>query len=135
MKVTEHNSVHIFYSHLLLQAKLKEILSKLQKNPDAQFFLFPVDKRYAPFPDLISKSIYLILCYSSYPEYYEVIENPMDLTTVKKKLNDYTSVKEALDDLRLIWQNCFTFNVEGSEISNTALALGNELETLVEVLS
>lgn len=57
----------------------------------------------------------------------------MDLTTVKKKLNDYATVKEALDDLRLIWQNCFTFNVEGSEISNTALALGNELEILVEV--
>lgn len=57
----------------------------------------------------------------------------MDITTWKKKINDYTSVKEALDDLRLIWTNCCTFNAEGSEINNTALRIGVETEAHIEV--
>lgn len=56
----------------------------------------------------------------------------MDITTWKKKINDYTSVKEALDDLRLIWTNCCTFNAEGSEINNTALRIGVETEAHIE---
>lgn len=70
---------------------------------------------------------------SVFPVYYDVIDNPMDITTWKKKINDYVSVKEALDDLRLIWTNCCTFNAEGSEINNTALRLGVETEAHIEV--
>lgn len=71
--------------------------------------------------------------FSVFPVYYDIIDNPMDITTWKKKINDYASVKEALDDLRLIWTNCCTFNAEGSEINNTALRLGVETEAHIEV--
>lgn len=57
----------------------------------------------------------------------------MDLTTWKKKINDYTTLKMALDDLRLVWTNCAIFNAEGSDINNTALRLGLEAEATIEV--
>ncbi len=57
----------------------------------------------------------------------------MDLTTWKKRLNEYSSVKAALGDLRLIWTNCCTFNAEGSDINNTAFRLGLDTEALIEV--
>lgn len=67
-----------------------------------------------------------------YPEYYEIVETPMDLTTIKQNINTYESVADALEDMRLIWKNCFTFNLEGSDISKTALSLGTDFEKLVE---
>lgn len=57
----------------------------------------------------------------------------MDLATAKQKLNEYTSVEEALQDLRLIWENCRTFNAEGSDILLSAEACAEMLEALVEV--
>jgi hypothetical protein len=63
-----------------------------------------------------------------------MIEEPMDLTTAKQKLNEYASVADALHDLRLIWENCRTFNAEGSEILQSAEACAGLLEALVEVI-
>jgi hypothetical protein len=62
-----------------------------------------------------------------------MIVEPMDLTTVKQKLGEYGSAQEALADLRLIWENCRTFNAEGSEILQSAEACAGLLEALVEV--
>lgn len=47
------------------------------------------------------------------PDYYDVIKNPMDLGTVGKKLKAfaYNSKQEFIDDLNLIWSNCFQYNV------------------------
>ncbi len=58
----------------------------------------------------------------------------MDLTTAKQNLNEYASVSDALHDLRLIWENCRTFNAEGSEILQSAEACAALLEALVEVM-
>jgi len=58
----------------------------------------------------------------------------MDISTFKKKIPEYNSISDALTDLRLIWKNCREYNVEGSEISETALQLGKECETLIEVM-
>jgi hypothetical protein len=68
-----------------------------------------------------------------YPEYYEFIKTPMDLSTLKKKLSEYNSLEEALSDLNLIWENCMNFNQEGSEIYTTAATLAEETATLIEV--
>lgn len=57
----------------------------------------------------------------------------MDLQTLKKALNNYSSVKEALEDLRLIWKNCLFFNAEGSDIAKTAIAVGKDSEKIIEV--
>jgi histone acetyltransferase len=68
-----------------------------------------------------------------YPEYYELIKFPMDLTTFKKKIPSYPNLSSALQDLRLIWKNCLQFNLENSEIAQQALRLGKDVEKLIEV--
>ena len=59
----------------------------------------------------------------------------MDLDTVKQNLNHnhYNNVEEALQDIRVIWENCRTFNAEGSEILLLADSCADMLESLVEV--
>lgn len=57
----------------------------------------------------------------------------MDLATAKGKVNEYSTVEEALGDLRLIWDNCRQFNAEGSEILQSAENCAVLLESLVEV--
>jgi hypothetical protein len=46
------------------------------------------------------------------PEYYEVIKNPIDLTTVKTKLQtiNYDSVYDFVVDMKLLFDNCYQFN-------------------------
>ena len=75
----------------------------------------------------------LVFLHSLFPEYYEFIKNPVDLSTVKDQLSKYETVEECLGDIRQIWENCRLFNAEGSEISSTADLLQTELEELVEV--
>jgi Transcription factor involved in chromatin remodeling, contains bromodomain len=51
-------------------------------------------------------------------DYFDIIKNPMDLGTVRKNLkaNKYKYVEEVLADIQLIWDNCKTYNAEGSVI-------------------
>ena len=52
------------------------------------------------------------------PTYFDVIKTPMDLATIKKKLDqgDYESCEEFEADVHLIFNNCFTFNPVGSDV-------------------
>lgn len=58
-------------------------------------------------------------------DYFEVISNPMDLGTVRKKIshNCYHSAKEFVDDMNLIWINCYKYNGDGHDISKCAKEL------------
>lgn len=49
-------------------------------------------------------------------DYLEIIKTPMDLGTVKKNLkaNKYKFVEEAISDINLVWENCKTYNAQGS---------------------
>lgn len=51
-------------------------------------------------------------------DYPTLVKNPMDLGTVKSKLNDgqYLYVEDMIDDIQLIWDNCKTYNLPGSVI-------------------
>ena len=93
---------------------IKGIISALMKNSQAKVFLYPVDAE-------------------SFPDYYEMIKKPMDLTNCRDKLNagEYTTSDQALADLRLIWENCRLFNAEGSDIYETADTLDAETQRLV----
>ena len=49
------------------------------------------------------------------PNYYKIITNPMDFSSVKNKLipghsNSYTSMESFLDDCKLIFKNCAIYN-------------------------
>eukprot|EP01040_Poterioochromonas_malhamensis_P005582 gene5582-5999_t len=55
-------------------------------------------------------------------DYPEVVKNPMDLGTVKSKMesNQYTTVEEVATDVRLVWSNCMLYNRDGSEFYHLA---------------
>jgi bromodomain-containing factor 1 len=52
------------------------------------------------------------------PTYHSVIKKPMDLSTVQTKLNagQYENAKEFEADIRLMFKNCFKFNIPGDPI-------------------
>ncbi|KAI1704447.1 bromodomain-containing protein [Ditylenchus destructor] len=60
------------------------------------------------------------------PDYYEVIEKPMDLNRMKKKIKDgkYGSLEEMSADVRLMCRNAQTYNEDGSDIFNDSVLLG-----------
>jgi hypothetical protein len=78
----------------------------------ADVFMYPVDSQM-------------------FPEYYEIIEQPMDLSTIKSKINDYSNVEEAIADIRLVWENCRIFNSDESDIVSWANALAEASEVLM----
>jgi len=78
---------------------LQEIIQLVQKHPHAHPFLKPVSLTDAP-------------------GYYDVIHQPMDFSTVLKKINSYQydSLAQFYNDLNLMVENCRKFNGE----TNTA---------------
>lgn len=62
------------------------------------------------------------------PQYFQVIKKPMDLGTVRQKLDGghYEKAKDFEEDVRLIFKNCFKFNPEGDYVHGR----GQELEKL-----
>lgn len=57
------------------------------------------------------------------PTYFDIVKHPMDLFTIKKKLDagEYENADEFEADVRLIVSNCFTFNGPGSDVHNLGL--------------
>jgi hypothetical protein len=49
-------------------------------------------------------------------DYPKIIKTPMDMTTIKVKLNNekYSNRKEVKKDIKQIWDNCKLYNREGS---------------------
>lgn len=97
--------------------KLKSIIDSLEKDPRAFDFLVPVD--------------YIAFGLTDYPV---IIKKPMDLGTLKSNLKSgkFSSIGEFLDDLQLIWTNCKTYNMEGSEIWKLAQTLEKLSKKLIE---
>lgn len=53
---------------------------------------------------------------SQYPDYYMIIQNPIAMEMIRKKINreEYQSSKAFYDDIRLMCQNARTYNEDGS---------------------
>ncbi|XP_040561233.2 bromodomain testis-specific protein-like isoform X1 [Gallus gallus] len=52
------------------------------------------------------------------PDYYSIIKKPMDLSTIKKRLehNYYTKSAECIDDFKTMFLNCYIYNKPGDDI-------------------
>ena len=96
------------------KAKLSSLLNTVTSLPDAVYFLEPVNW----------ESLGLI-------DYPRVITEPMDFSTIRKKLDkrDYCSVKEVLEEVQLIYDNCMLYNEESSEVFRAATKMQEATKT------
>ena len=97
--------------------KLEKIFETMEKDSQAYEFLQPVD--------------YIALNILDYPK---VISHPMDLGTVKKNLlnGEYKIFQDIMSDIRLIWKNCRTYNLPGSEIVKMANHCDKKIKQLID---
>ena len=91
----------------------KKILNSLKKNPNAIWFLEPVDWKGLGLKD-----------------YLDVVKTPMDLGSVGSKLSSYESMDAFWNDVDLIWANCMKYNADGSEVFVMAEAMKRETDKL-----
>ena len=65
------------------------------------------------------------------PDYYEIIKQPMDLGSVKAKLEnrEYKTPEEFVKDVRLMFTNCYKYNPSDHEI----VSMGRKLQNVFEV--
>lgn len=65
-----------------------------------------------------------------FPTYKKVIKTPMDLTTIKKKLdsNQYKIRDDFVEDVRLIFSNCEMFNEDDSPVGKAGHAMRSHFE-------
>ncbi|GAB1524178.1 hypothetical protein RhiTH_007331 [Rhizoctonia solani] len=89
-------------------AHCKAVLNALHRNPHAAVFRLPVD----PVRD-------------NAPNYFTVIKHPMDLSTMKAKLDNkiYKDRAEFEEDFKLMIQNAKIYNAPLSFVFNEAIAL------------
>ncbi|XP_031825193.1 bromodomain testis-specific protein isoform X2 [Sarcophilus harrisii] len=59
------------------------------------------------------------------PDYYSIIKKPMDLSTIKKRLEHkyYVKSSECIEDLKTMFANCYLYNKPGDDIVLMAQAL------------
>lgn len=88
-----------------------KLLHKLMTKREAYVFREPVNR-------------------NKFPQYYEVISNPMDLGTIKTKLenNVYASSAAFAEDVRRVWENCYQFNPPESDYYRYAKKLHDVFE-------
>ncbi|KAH8582357.1 bromodomain [Cryptosporidium sp. chipmunk genotype I] len=89
------------------------LLEKLSKIPGSRWFLQPVD------PEL-----------DGVPDYFSIIENPMDFQTIHEKLvqNMYKNPFGWQLDMRLVFYNALKYHKEGNTVRDDALSLAIEFE-------
>ncbi|KAJ8663637.1 hypothetical protein O0I10_000885 [Lichtheimia ornata] len=63
-------------------------------------------------------------------DYYDIIKTPMDLSTMEKKLleYEYANEQEFVNDMHLMFQNCYTYNPPGHPVHQS----GKNLEATFE---
>ncbi|XP_076061994.1 bromodomain-containing protein 2-like isoform X2 [Oratosquilla oratoria] len=54
----------------------------------------------------------------SLPDYHKIIKHPMDLGTIKKRLENkyYWSAKECIQDFHTVFTNCYVYNKPGENV-------------------
>lgn len=102
-----------------LQFLLKTVIKAVWKHNFAWPFYEPVD------------AVKLNL-----PDYHKIIKYPMDLGTIKKRLENmyYYSGKECIEDFKTMFTNCYVYNKPGEDVVLMAQALEKLFLTKVSQL-
>ena len=82
------------------------LVTELEDCDDAWPFLFPVNSK-------------------QFPTYKKIIKNPIDIDTIKKKLEagSYKGKEDFRKDMRLIFANCEVFNEDDSPVGKAGHAM------------
>lgn len=69
--------------------------------------------------------MYLLKASFIHKDYHKIIERPMDLGTIKKRLENtyYWSGKECIQDFNTMFTNCYVYNKPGEDVVVMAQAL------------
>jgi hypothetical protein len=89
----------------------EDLWKELKSHADSWPFLEPVSRK-------------------AYPDYYEIVENPVDLQSIRHKLNvmDYGSPEEFAADVRLMFRNCAVYNTARSGVGRAGVKLSRFFE-------
>ena len=114
LKETADKSLLYFESW---EKQAKKLINLLWKVKGAYLFHKPVDPEELGIPD-----------------YFQVIKNPMDFSTIKKKLSNnlYTNFKQFNDDIKLTFDNCFLYNGTNTSVGLSCTLVKNEYQKLFE---
>eukprot|EP00358_Blepharisma_japonicum_P006604 CAMPEP_0202941162 /NCGR_PEP_ID=MMETSP1395-20130829/1272_1 /ASSEMBLY_ACC=CAM_ASM_000871 /TAXON_ID=5961 /ORGANISM="Blepharisma japonicum, Strain Stock R1072" /LENGTH=333 /DNA_ID=CAMNT_0049636119 /DNA_START=200 /DNA_END=1198 /DNA_ORIENTATION=+ len=95
--------------------KIYKILQSIKRHDYSEPFLEPVN------PKLV-------------PDYHSVIKEPMDLSTVEKKLRagEYENGYQFAMDMRLIWSNSFQYNAKNSDLYAMTMELSSHFESIMK---
>ncbi|KAJ2733306.1 hypothetical protein H4S06_006806, partial [Coemansia sp. BCRC 34490] len=99
------------------EAAARTVLAKLKRDASAWPFLKPVDP--------VALGI---------PTYFDIVKNPMDLSTVQKKLakKAYVWAADFVADIQLIVDDCFLFNPPDTPVNDCGKALQKAARELLE---
>ncbi|GAB0133056.1 hypothetical protein EsDP_00001473 [Epichloe bromicola] len=100
------SAVHVDARHFTTSQRLEfcaDLLTRMLSGPGFWTRLV------GPFRDPVEPSE------DGVPDYFDKVKNPMDLTTMKSKMDrhEYTTDDEFLNDMRQIFDNCFTYWKKG----------------------
>lgn len=86
--------------------KLEAMCRLVEFRPDVKPFLHPVSRR-------------------EYPEYFETIERPIDISTIRNKIQtfEYKTCAEFLGDFELMKNNTVKFNGEDHDVTKEGIAI------------
>lgn len=98
----------------------RRIINNLWKQEGAWLFHYPVDVKAWKIED-----------------YYNIIKDPMDFTTIKCKLSDntYKSLDDFVTDVHKVFNNCILYNGEANQYSMIAKKMRKEFESQYEALA
>lgn len=101
-----------------LRQALMPVLERLNiYNPESLPFRQPVDPEVLQIPD-----------------YYTIIKKPMDLSTIKRKLDtgQYSDPWQYVDDVWLMFENAWLYNKKNSKVYKYSTKLSEIFETLID---
>jgi len=114
----ERGSIRDRRPHVIFANKLESIRNAVENRPSAGPFHKPVNRKH-------------------YPRYYEMISHPMDLSTIKSKIEkyEYRTVGAMLKDVELVKSNAAKFNGGGTMLADEAAAIYSTAKNMVDASS
>lgn len=97
--------------------RARGVVSKLKREAFCWPFLKPVDP--------VALGV---------PTYFDLVKNPMDLSTIQKKLSrkKYQNVADFVADIQLILDDCFLFNIVDTPVHECGKAMEKEAKELLK---